>query len=65
MSERKLLKCEKCGKPVAYVSVTAKSLLESKPDVDNVNVSATCMDCRGGTGFYQRNFLEQTNPIMP
>jgi hypothetical protein len=60
MSERKLLKCEKCGKPVAYVSLTAKSFLESKPDLDNVAVSGTCMDCQGHGGFYQRNFLEQS-----
>jgi hypothetical protein len=60
MSERKLLKCEKCGKSVAYVSVTAKNFLESKPDLDNVAVSCTCMECSGQGGFYQRNFLEQT-----
>jgi hypothetical protein len=56
MSERKLLRCEKCGKPIGYVSVTAKSFLESRPDLDNVRVVGTCLDCRGGTGFYQRNF---------
>jgi hypothetical protein len=61
MSERKLLKCEKCGKPIAYVSISAKSMLDSKPDLDNVAVSGTCMECQGqGGGFYQRNFLEQT-----
>ena len=60
MSERKLLKCDKCGKSVAYVSVNAKNFLESKPDLDNVAVSATCMACSGHSGFYQRNFLEQT-----
>jgi hypothetical protein len=63
MSERKLLKCGKCGKPVAYVSVNAKSFLESRPDLDNVAVSGTCMECSGHTGFYQRNFLEQTSEI--
>ncbi len=56
MSERKLVKCEKCGKPIGYVSVAAKSCLESKPDFDNVRVSGTCMECQGGSGFYQRNF---------
>jgi hypothetical protein len=60
MNERKLLKCEKCGKPVAYVSVNAKNYLESKPDLDNVAVSGTCTECHGHSGFYQRNFLEQT-----
>jgi hypothetical protein len=56
MSEHRLLRCGKCGKPIGYVTISAKSFLESRPDLDNVQVSGTCLDCRGGSGFYQRNF---------
>ncbi|MCL5949428.1 MAG: hypothetical protein M1490_03005 [Candidatus Bathyarchaeota archaeon] len=56
MSESKPLRCQKCGKPIGYVTVTAKSFLVAKPAVDNVKLVATCMDCSSGTGFYRRNF---------
>ncbi len=56
MSERKLLKCEKCGKPMGYITVRPRSLLESRPDFDNVQVTGSCLECQGKTGFYQRNF---------
>ncbi len=60
MSERRLLKCEKCGKPVAYISLKARDFFELKPNLDNVVVSGTCLECQSGSGFYQRNFSAQT-----
>ncbi len=56
MSESKPLRCQKCGKPLGYVTVTPKSFLAAKLTVDNVKLVATCIDCSGGTGFYRRNF---------
>ena len=56
MSKSEPLKCQKCGKPLGYVSVTAKSVLAAKPQVDNVKLAATCIDCTGGNSFYRRNF---------
>ena len=56
MSENKPLRCQKCGKPIGYITLSAKSVLEAKPALDNVHVAGTCMDCSGGTGFYRRNF---------
>jgi hypothetical protein len=50
------LRCQRCGKPIGYVTVTVKSSLQTKPDLDNVKVVGTCMDCTGGSGFYPRNF---------
>ena len=56
MIASKPLKCKKCGKPVAYVTVAAKSFIEAKPEVDNVKLVATCIDCSNGNSFYRRNF---------
>jgi hypothetical protein len=56
MSESKPLKCQKCGKLIGYITVSAESLLVTKPDVDNVKLTATCIDCSGQNSFYIRNF---------
>jgi hypothetical protein len=56
MSEKNPLRCQKCGKPIGYVTLTPKSVLEQKPNLGNVRVVATCIDCWGGMGFYRRNF---------
>jgi len=50
------LRCQRCGKLIGYVSVAAKNLLETKPDLDNIAVQCTCIECSGRTGFYLRNF---------
>jgi hypothetical protein len=56
MSGSQPLKCQKCGKPVGYVTVTAKGFLAAKPSVENVKLIATCMECSKGNRFYCRNF---------
>ena len=56
MSESKPLRCQKCGKPIGYVTVTAKSFLAAKPAVDNVKLVATCMDCSGEIAFTAETF---------
>jgi hypothetical protein len=56
MSESGPLRCQKCGKAIGYVTVTAKSFIAAKPTVDNVKLVAICMDCSSQNGFYRRNF---------
>ncbi|MCW3982420.1 MAG: hypothetical protein NWE96_00315 [Candidatus Bathyarchaeota archaeon] len=55
MSENKPLRCQKCGKPLGYVTITARSLLEAKPDLGNVRLVGTCMGCRNGGRFAPRS----------
>ena len=56
MSESKPLRCQKCGKPIGFVTLSAKSFLVANPDMDNVKLTATCMDCSSQTSLYIRNF---------
>lgn len=56
MNDSKQLKCQKCGKPVGFVTVSAKSFLISSPSLDNIELSATCPDCSAKTSLYRRNF---------
>jgi hypothetical protein len=41
------VRCQKCGKPVGYVTVLQKGLLGLQQPVENVKVVAVCMDCAG------------------
>ncbi|MGD6851516.1 MAG: hypothetical protein ACQCN6_05590 [Candidatus Bathyarchaeia archaeon] len=63
MSENKPLRCQKCGKPLGYIDLTAKNMFQSKPSLDNVRLIGTCMECHGATGFYRRNL--NSNPAIP
>ncbi len=45
MSETKPLRCQKCGKPLGYVTVFAKGLTSINQPVQNVKLVAICMDC--------------------
>ena len=45
MSESKPVRCQKCGKPVGYVTVLAKGLLGLQQSLQNVKVVAICMEC--------------------
>jgi hypothetical protein len=45
MSESKPVRCQKCGKPVGYVTVLAKGLLGLQQSLQNVKVVAVCMEC--------------------
>ncbi len=47
MSESKPVRCQKCGKPVGYITVLGQGLLGIQQPMENVNVVAICMDCRG------------------
>jgi hypothetical protein len=44
MSGAKPVRCQKCGKPLGYITVFAKGLILSQP-VQNVKIVAVCMEC--------------------
>ena len=44
MTEAKPVRCQKCGKPLGYVTVLAKGLRFQQP-LQNVKVVAICMEC--------------------
>ena len=46
MSSAQPVRCQKCGKPVGYVTVLAKGMLGLQQPLQNVKVVAICMDCR-------------------
>ncbi len=45
MCDGQPVRCQKCGKPVGYISVLAKGLLGMQQRVENVKIVAVCMDC--------------------
>jgi hypothetical protein len=45
MGDGQPVRCQKCGKPVGYISVLAKGLLGVQQRVENVKIVAVCMDC--------------------
>jgi len=45
MSEAKPLRCQKCGKPIGYVTVLTKGLLWMQQPATNVKIVGICMDC--------------------
>jgi len=45
MSEAKPVRCQKCGKPIGYVTVLSKGLMSMQQPLQNVKIIAVCMDC--------------------
>jgi hypothetical protein len=45
MNEAKLVHCQKCGKPMGYVTVLSKGLMGMQQPLQNVKVIAICMEC--------------------
>ena len=45
MSEAKPVRCQKCGKPLGYITVLAKGLLGLQQPLKNVKLIAVCMKC--------------------
>jgi hypothetical protein len=39
------VRCEKCGKPVGYITVLAKGLISFQQPIKNVKIVVICMDC--------------------
>jgi hypothetical protein len=45
MNTPRLVKCQKCGKPLGYVTVLGKGLTSLMQPLQNVKVVAICIDC--------------------
>jgi hypothetical protein len=45
ISDAELLRCQKCGKPIGYVTVLARGLTSFQQPIQNVKIIAICMDC--------------------
>lgn len=39
------VRCQKCGKPIGYITVLGKGLMGMQQPVQNVKIVAICMDC--------------------
>jgi hypothetical protein len=45
MSKPKPVRCQKCGKPIGYVTVLGKGLMGFQQPVTNVKIVVICMEC--------------------
>jgi len=45
MSNSKPTLCQKCGKPIGFVTVLSKGLLGMQQPIQKVKIVAICMDC--------------------
>jgi hypothetical protein len=45
MSESKPVRCQKCGKPIGYVTVLARGLTSFQQPIQNAKIVAICMEC--------------------
>ncbi len=45
MTEARLVKCQKCGKPLGSVAVLAKGLAQFQQQVQNIKIVAICIEC--------------------
>jgi hypothetical protein len=45
MSDAKPVRCQKCGKPLGYVTVLAKGLISFQQPIRNAKIVAICMEC--------------------
>jgi hypothetical protein len=39
------VRCQKCGKPVGYITILSEGLLGMQQQIENVKIVAICMDC--------------------
>jgi hypothetical protein len=45
MSNSKPVRCQKCGKPIGYITVLEKGLMGLQHPMPGFKVLAVCMDC--------------------
>jgi len=45
MNNAQPVRCQKCGKPVGYVTVLARGVMGLQQPLQNVKVIAVCMEC--------------------
>jgi hypothetical protein len=51
VSEAKPVKCQKCGKPIGYITVVPSGFLQTQRPIEGVKIVAICMNCRGQKKF--------------
>jgi DNA-directed RNA polymerase subunit N (RpoN/RPB10) len=39
------VRCQKCGKPVGYITVLSKGLMGMQQKLENLKIVAICMEC--------------------
>lgn len=45
MSDAHPVRCQKCGKPVGYVTVLSKGLMGLQHRLEGIKIVAVCMEC--------------------
>jgi hypothetical protein len=40
------VRCQKCGKPIGYVTVTTKNVLGNDVPLPNAKITAVCVNCK-------------------
>jgi hypothetical protein len=45
MSHAKPVRCQKCGKPLGYVTVVTKGITSLSQTLQNLKIIAICMEC--------------------
>ena len=45
MSDTKPVRCQKCGKPIGYVTVLSRGLTSFQQPIQNAKIVAICMEC--------------------
>ncbi|MGD6853416.1 MAG: hypothetical protein ACQCN6_15255 [Candidatus Bathyarchaeia archaeon] len=45
MSSSQPVRCQKCGKPVGYITVLAEGIMGMQQPMERVKVVAICMEC--------------------
>jgi DNA-directed RNA polymerase subunit N (RpoN/RPB10) len=45
ISDAEPVRCQKCGKPIGYVTLLARGLTSFQQPIQNVKIIAICMDC--------------------
>ena len=45
MSDARPVRCQKCGKPLGYVTILAKGLTSFQQPIQKVKIVAICMEC--------------------
>jgi hypothetical protein len=61
MNNTKPVRCQKCGKPLGYVTVLAKGLTSFQQPIQNLKIVAICMECFQKKVISGSNWLKRTD----
>ncbi len=45
MNDSQPVRCQKCGKPIGYITLLAKGLMGLQQPIHNCKIIAICMNC--------------------